>query len=283
MSRKLEGAAPRTRLPANSVDTHMHLYAPKYPQLTPGPLIPPDCPGIDEYRRLQRWLGLEQVVIVQANAYRDDNRCILEALDAFGANARGVAVVTPETPASALADMHQRGVRGARIMQLPGGAVGLEHLLAVNARIRELGWHCIVQFDGREMLDHVPLLQQIENPFIIDHIGKYLGPVTPQSPEFKALLTLVDRGNCYVKIAGCYESSHTGGPEYADTAALTRALIAHAPERVLWASNWPHVSQSVENAPNDAGLLDTVCGWIEDESILEKIFVHNPRALYDFG
>jgi D-galactarolactone isomerase len=283
MSRKLEGVAPRTRLPVNSVDTHMHLYAPQYPQLTPGPLIPPDCPGIDEYRRLQRWLGLEQVVIVQANAYRDDNSCMLAALDAFGENARGVAVVTPETPESTLAELHQRGVRGTRIMQLPGGAVGLEHLLAVNARVREFGWHCIVQFDGREMLDHVPLLAQIDNPFIIDHIGKFLGPVTPQDPEFQALLKLMDKGNCYVKIAACYESSHSGGPDYADTAALSRALIAQAPERVLWASNWPHVSQSVEKAPNDAQLLDTVCGWMEDASTLEKIFVHNPRDLYDFS
>lgn len=282
MSRKVSGVPPHTRLPAKSVDTHMHLYSPQYPQLTSGPLIPPDYPGIEAYRQVQRWLGLEQVVIVQANAYRDDNRMLLESLDAFGKDARGVAVVTPDMPESELAAMHERGVRGARIMQLPGGAVGVEHLLEVNARIRTLGWHCIVQFDGREMLERVSVLKRVDNPYIIDHIGKFLGPVTPQSPEFKALLALMDKGNCYVKIAGCYESSHTGGPGYSDTAALSRALTAHAPERVLWASNWPHVSRSIEAAPDDAELLDTVCGWMPDQGLLERIFVRNPRDLYDF-
>lgn len=283
MPRQLEGCAPLVRLPANSVDTHMHVYSPLYPQQTPGPLIPADCPGLDDYRLVQRRLGLQQVVIVQANAYGNDNRCMLDALDILGAQARGVVVVTPDTPESELVSMHERGARGARIMQLTGGAVGLEHLLAVNARIREFGWHCIVQFDGREILGHVPLLAQVDNPFVIDHIGKYLGPVTPESAEFKALLKLLDRGNCYVKIAGCYESSHTGGPDYADTAALTRALIAHAPERVLWASNWPHVSQTVEGAPDDAALLDTVCGWMGDDETLQRVFVQNPRELYDFS
>lgn len=282
MPRKLGGDPPKTQLPRGSVDTHMHLYEPDYPQLTPGPLIPNDCPGLREYRQLQSWLGLDQVVIVQPNAYGTDNRCTLAAMEKIGNNARGVVVVTPDTSHAELAAMHRLGARGARIMQLPGGAVGVDHLIDVNARVREHGWHCIVQFDGREMLDRAPVLKQIDNPYVIDHIGKYLGPVTPQSPEFKALLQLMDRGNCYVKIAACYESSHTGGPEYADTAALSRALIEHAPERILWASNWPHVSQTVEGAPDDAQLLDTVCSWIPDEKTLEQIFVHNPRKLYDF-
>ncbi|KEA64456.1 putative 2-pyrone-4,6-dicarboxylic acid hydrolase [Marinobacterium lacunae] len=282
MSRTLSGTAPQTRLPAGSVDTHMHLYSPAYPQLTPGPLIPKDCPGLAEYQQLQRWVGLERVVIVQPNAYGDDNRCMLEAMAELGDNARGVVVVTPDTGIEELAYLHTQGARGARIMQLPGGAVGVDQVLEVNARIREFGWHCIVQFDGREMLDRAPLLKQIDNPYVIDHIGKYLGPVTTESAEFKALLELMDRGNCYVKIAACYESSHTGAPEYADTAALSRALIAHAPERILWGSNWPHVSQSVEGAPNDAELLDHVCSWMPSRRVLEQIFIHNPLALYDF-
>lgn len=282
MPRKLSGTPPTTKLPAGSVDTHMHLYAPDYPQLTPGPLIPDDYPGVAEYRQVQEWLGLERVVITQPNAYRDDNRCLLAALKKFEGKARGVVVVTPQTSQADIAAMHRQGARGARIMQFPGGAVGLNQLLEVNALIRDQGWHCMVQFDGMEMLDRAPLLEQIDTPYIIDHIGKYQGEVTPNSPEFKALLKLVDRGNCYVKIAACYESSNSGGPDYSDTAALSRALIAHAPDRILWGSNWPHVSQPIDKAPDDAQLLDTVCSWIPDTKTLEQIFVHNPRDLYDF-
>ncbi|WP_075179821.1 amidohydrolase family protein [Neptunomonas phycophila] len=282
MKRIITGIPPLTQLPAGSVDTHMHVYAPQHLGHPNGPKPPLDFANLDDYLSLQRWLGLEKVVIVQPNAYQTDNRCMLEALDQLGNNARGIVVVTPKTSEEELLSMHKRGARGARIMELPGGAVGLKHLTEVNAKIRALGWHCIVQFDGRDMIEHTPLLNQINDTYIIDHGGKFLGPTTPNSSTFKALLKLIDKGNCYVKIGAVYESSYTGGEEYTDVAALSKALIKHAPERILWASNWPHVSQTIEDAPNDAQLLDTVCSWIPNDEVIEKIFVTNPHQLYDF-
>jgi D-galactarolactone isomerase len=181
-----------------------------------------------------------------------------------------------------LAELTERGVRGARIMHLPGGAVGMGDLLAIHARTRPFGWSPIVQFDGRAIADYLAILEALEGDYVIDHAGKFLEPVGVEAPEFQALLKLIDHGNCYVKISACYETSKVGPPHYADVGALSKALIAHAPERMLYASNWPHVSKPIDDQPDDRLLLDLLADWAPDEAVRQMIFVDNPARLYGF-
>ncbi|MEO9655990.1 amidohydrolase family protein [Marinomonas sp.] len=281
MSRILSGKTPKIALPKGSIDSHCHVYHKDYPAQPGGPDVPPDAPSLREYRQLQAWLGLEKVVFTQPNAYQADNTCLLEALNIVGDdNARGVVVVTSDTTEEQLQTWHDLGVRGARIMQLPMGAVKLELLKTIADKIKAFGWSCIVQFNGQEILQHAPILNNINNNYVIDHHGKFLPPVKINSPQFQQLLKLIDKGNCYYKVAACYESSQMGHPLYEDIATMTRHIIKYAPERIIWGSNWPHVSTTAELAPNDASLLDTVMRWMPDETIRQRIFVDNPLALY---
>jgi D-galactarolactone isomerase len=282
-ARKLNGAPPRLKLPPGATDTHMHIYDDRFPGRVGGPPKPPLPATLDDYRQLQQWLGLERVVFVQGAAYQFDNACLLDALSRFDGEAVGVAVVGPEVDEATLEDLTGRGVRGARIMHLPGGAVGMDDLLAIDARTRPFGWSPIVQFDGRDIADFLPILQAISGDYVIDHAGKFLEPAAVDSPEFKALLKLIDRGNCYVKISACYETSKIGPPGYADVGALSKALIAHAPERMLYASNWPHVSKAIDDQPDDRLLLDLMLDWAPDEAVRRLIFVDNPARLYGFS
>jgi D-galactarolactone isomerase len=231
---------------------------------------------------VQKRLGLDRAVIVQPGAYQLDNRCTLEALGKLGDKARAIVCVTDDLSDEELDRLTKLGVRGVRIMHLPGGAIGLDQLLAINERIAPFGWHPIVQFDGRNILQHKELLDKIDNTYVIDHTGKFLEPVSPESPEFKALLALVDRGNCYVKISASYETSKTGAPDYSDVGELASRLIAHAPERMLWASNWPHVGVPASAYPDDAELLDVLLAWAPDEKTRHAILVDNPVRLYGF-
>jgi D-galactarolactone isomerase len=48
---------------------------------------------VPAYRKIQRALGLERVVVVQPTAYGKDNRCTLDALATFGDSACGVAII----------------------------------------------------------------------------------------------------------------------------------------------------------------------------------------------
>ena len=284
MERTLTGPAPALRLPPGATDTQMHCYLPGFPG-APGALpVPEGDASPDAYRQGMGWLGIERVVVVQGNAHAADNSNILAALADFGDIARGVGVIGPDTPAAELARLHRGGIRGARLMNLPGGAVGLEALGPVDAMACDMGWSVNVQFDGGEILDRLPALKGIRARWILDHHGKFFAGATPGDARIAAVKRLIDRGNCWFKMAGGYESSRSGAPDFADIGAVAREIIAHAPERVIWGTNWPHnLVKRAEDYPSDADLLDTVLGWAPDEATRRLILVDNPAALYGFG
>lgn len=279
--RPLSGRAPKLKTPPGTVDTHMHIFLDRHAGQPGGP-PPPEEASVADYRRFQQWLGLERVVVVQSNAYQLDNACLTDALGELGADARGIAAVTPETPEAELERLSAAGVRGARIMDLPGGAVGLDRMEAVAARVAPFGWHLIVQLDGRRLPEHEAALARLPLDYTIDHVGKFLEPVAPDDPAFRALLRLVGRGNCYVKLSAPYETSKTGAPLYEDVGRLAKALVAAAPERMLWASNWPHVGVPRARYPDDVGLLDLLLDWAPNEALRRRILVDNPSRLYGF-
>ncbi|MBN0988948.1 amidohydrolase family protein [Amphritea pacifica] len=111
---------------------------------------------------------------------------------------------------------------------------------------------------------------------------KFLEPASVNDLVFTALLEHIDSGNCYVKLAGCYETSKSGPPHYEDLAAISKALINHAPDRIIRGSNWPHVSLPPEQSPDNAELLDLFCSWVPDQATLKKIFGKYPSKLYGF-
>ncbi|WP_099865842.1 amidohydrolase family protein [Pararhizobium haloflavum] len=282
MKRPFTGKKPRCPLPPGTVDTQMHLYPPGFDAVPGGPALPPNPPSVPAYRSVMQWLGIERVVVTQANAHQADNAALIHCLGELGDIARGVAVIEPGATREHIAHLDAVGVRGARIMDLPGGAVGLSCLRDVEPLIRDFDWVIAVQFDGMHIADHVATLETIEGDYIIDHHGKFFGNVGPDDPRIDTLKRLMDRGNCYFKLAGCYESSQSGPPDYADVAAVARAILAHAPDRVVWGTNWPHVLMREEaDYPDDAALCDLVTGWIP-EAVRRKVLVETPARLFDF-
>lgn len=282
MSPPLPPHPPRLRAPAGACDTHMHCYAARYPRHPDGPPPPPDATPAD-YRRLMAALGIERVVVVQPNAYGDDNRCTLDAVAELGPGcARAVVAIRPEIDDATLAALHAGGARGVRVMDLPGGFTKLASLHAVARRVAPLGWHPIVQLDGRALPHWEPSLAQLPGDYVIDHVGKFLEPLPIGHDAFSALLRLVDRGNCWVKLSAVYETSRTGAPGYEDVGALAAALVRAAPERMLWASNWPHPSAPPDALPDDANLLDRLLEWAPDAAVRTRILVDNPARLYGF-
>ena len=205
LERTCTGPKPAIRLPAGAVDTQMHMYLPGFPAVDPGPPVPEGLPGPAEYARVMDWLGIDRVVITQGNAHQFDNANLLAGLAAMGACARGVAAIRPDTADAELAALHAAGVRGARIMDLPGGAAGLPMLAGVDARAAAMGWCIAVQFDGNRILDHLELLAGLRSRWILDHHGKFFAGAAPDSPEIDAVRRLLDRGNCWFKFAGVYE------------------------------------------------------------------------------
>ncbi|QCI96460.1 amidohydrolase family protein [Agrobacterium larrymoorei] len=283
INRTFEGRQPKFTLPKGAIDTQMHMYLPGFPGQAGGPPVPEGTPGPDEYRRLMKWLGIERVVITQGNAHQRDNGNLIACLREMGSVAKGVAVVTRDTPLDEIQELIDVGVVGARIMDLPGGAVNLSHLEEVDSLSQELGWSVAVQFDGSHILNHEARLSAIKSRWIFDHHGKFFAGVTPDSPQIGALKRLIDKGNCWFKFAGCYESSRSGGPEFEDIAAIARVIGEYAPERIIWGTNWPHNNaKTTEDYPDDADLLDTVLSWLPSDAARRQALVTNPEKLFGF-
>jgi D-galactarolactone isomerase len=261
----------------------MHFYDSKVPA-APGTPMPGDR-TLEQYRAMQRRIGFSRVVVVQPNAYADDNHVTVDAIaaiNASGGQALGVGVVCPGVADVELDRLTRAGIRGLRIMTLNAGTLGFDVMDAMMARVHAFGWHANIQLDGRELPNFEAQIARLPGRFVIDHTGKFLEPVAPDHPAFASLLRLVDTGRCWVKLSGPYETSKVGAPSYADVGRLAKALAAHAPERVLWASNWPHPSATTPEPPDEADLLDLLLDWIPSERGRARILVDNPAELYGF-
>ena len=267
-------------VPKGACDTHMHFYDEKIPG-APGTFLPGTF-TVPQYRELQKRLGFERVIVVQANAYGDDNTIVVNAIKQLGKGAKGVAVVRPNVSEAELERLTKAGICAVRIMMLHGGMLGFDVMDEVVARVHPFGWHPIIQLDGRELPKYEAQIQRLPGRFVIDHTGKFLEPVVPDHAAFKSLLRLVDTGRCWVKLSAPYETSKTGAPKYEDVGRLAKILVKHAPERMVWASNWPHPSARKPAPPKDEDLLDLLADWAPDPKVQNKILADNPAELYGF-
>jgi D-galactarolactone isomerase len=278
----MSAGKPRLAVPPGATDTHMHVYHAEVPPAPGGPALPGDYRE-EHYRAMRDRLGLQRVVVVQPNAYQDDNRVTLAAIRTLGPGAKGVGVVRPGVSDTEIERLSRGGIVAQRIFQLPFGAVGFDRMHDVMARVHPFGWFANVQLDGRELPQWEAEILKLPGRFVIDHTGKFLDPVATDSAPFKSLLRLVDTGRCWVKLAAPYETSKSGAPKYEDVGRLARKLVSRAPDRMLWASNWPHPSEPAGKKPDDAALPDLLLDWAPEEAVRKKILVDNPAELYRFS
>ena len=263
-------------------DCHVHIYElERYPLASTSTYGPPQASWGD-YVAVQKRVGLTRAILVQPTGYGYDNRCLLDALELSGGVARGIVVIRPDTPTNKLQAMHDAGVRGVRFMMIPGsgGVLAWDDLEAVASRIAEFGWVINLQLDGRDFAQYEARLRVLPCLLTIDHIGKFLEPVTTDHPGFRSLLNLLDAGRTWVKVSAPYETSKIGPPHYDDVSNLARALIEAHPDRCLWASNWPHPGR--RSVPDDAEMLVLLSHWAPDSSVRRKILIDNPGQLYGF-
>ncbi|OCX67243.1 amidohydrolase [Thioclava sp. SK-1] len=282
IDRKLTGAAPKTRIPKGAIDTQMHMYLPGYAWRADGKGVPSDpLPTPDMYRQVMAWLGLDGVVITQGNGHGMDNASLMACLEQMGESARGVAVIDADTTDAQVEQLSAGGVVGARIMDLPGGAVGLDQLERVDARAHAAGWMIAVQFDGSALPELEPRLARLQSNWVLDHHGKIFDGITPAHVD--VVKRLLDGGKMHFKLAGCYEADPADGPQYPRIGAMARQLADHAPDRIIWGTNWPHNAFSrTQDYVDDAVLLDLAMGWLADDDARQKALVDTPRALYGF-
>jgi D-galactarolactone isomerase len=272
---------PRLKAPPGTCDTHMHFYDQRYPRAPTAKILHGDA-LVPDYLVLRERLGIERTVVVQPTAYGTDNSCTLDAMAQIGSSARGIAVVDQTVTDQELERLTKLGIRGIRFFMLPGGALPWEILEMMAARVGAFGWHVQLQLDGRTLPDRESLLQRLPGTLVIDHVGKFLEPVSVDDPAFAVLKRLVENGRTWIKLSAPYEVSKVGPPNYDDVGALAKVLVKLAPERMVWATNWPHPMKHGADKPDDAALLDMLLDWVPDDGVRKRVLVDNPAKLYGY-
>jgi predicted TIM-barrel fold metal-dependent hydrolase len=273
---------PAFLLPRDTCDTHVHIWGPfdRFPLAKGAPYTPPERTSNDLVALHER-LGVDRAVIVQTTVYKSDNRAMLDGIALSNGRWRGVALIDESFDDAAFRALHEGGVRGVRFgfVKHLGGVPDLALVRRTAARIAPMGWHLVLHLDAGNIPEFLDFFSEFGLPVVVDHMGRV--PVRDgldQTP-FRLLLELLKRPNWWVKVSGAERISETG-PPFADAIPFAQRLIAAAPDRVLWGTDWPH--PNVRWEPDEADLVDLLPRFA-DAAALQRVLVDNPARLYGFS
>jgi D-galactarolactone isomerase len=261
---------------AHATDAHHHIYDSRFPAAPGATLQPPDA-TVDDYRRLQKHIGIIRHVAVQPSTYGTDNRCLLDALSRFGNAARGIAVVDPGVSNTELKRLHTAGVRGLRFNLVQAGAITPEMVAPLSRRIETLGWHIQVNASPEQIVAGASMWNRLPVPVVFDHFGH---AADTKTPVFRLLCSLMQKGKAWTKISGVETVSKAGPPGYSNGTAVAEGFLREAPDRLIWGTNWPHATSKTK--PDDLLLFNLLAQWTKDEALRSKILVQNPAQLFGF-
>ena len=276
--------APRKAPPAKSCDSQFHVLGPpeKYP-VRPGAAYEMPTATWAAALKMHKALGIERGIIVQPTTYGADHQVTLDGLAALGPGYKACAnaIVLNERDDEYIEKLHAAGVRGARFSrQSLGIALSPQELARSLARVKELGWYAKVQPEANGIAENIAPFEQLDIPVLLDHMGRPDPGRGANDPNLSKVVELLQRGNFWVMLSLGEKISRTGFP-WDDVIPVARTLIETAPDRVVWASDWPH-PVSTRQPPNEGQLLELLYRFAPDDATLAKILVHNPARLFGF-
>jgi predicted TIM-barrel fold metal-dependent hydrolase len=287
---RMPAAPTPPALPAGACDCHTHVFEPdRFPYWSGRAYTPPAATAADLARHLDR-LGLERVLLVQPSVYGTDTRAHAAAIGALGqGRARGIAVIDPATTTAADIDrLHAEGFRGVRLNVKTAAITAAAPVVAAFEATERLlagrGW-AIQIFAGMDLIAGIAArLAAAQVPVILDHYA--LADPAGLDP----LARLLETGHVYVKLSAAYRVDTA--PDYPRARALTRALVAHRPDRLMWGSDWPHPGGGAPGtrtdpcaiepllAVDDAAALALMLEWLGTDALRRLVLAEVPDRLF---
>ena len=268
--------------PPLACDAHCHVFGPaaKFPYDPKAAYQPDDAP-FEALQKLHRRLGLERAVIVHASCHGPDMRATLDAIARSKGAYRGTAIIDQSYTEKDFQRMHEGGIRGVRFnfVKHLGGRPDMAFFQRTVDRLKAMGWHLILHLDAGDLVEFEDTFRKLPVPFVIDHMGRVKAADGLEQAPFRTLLGFLKNQNAWVKVCGA-ERVSSKGPPFTDSVPFARALIAAAPDRILWGTDWPH--PNVKWMPDDAGLVELFPLMAPSPDLQYKILVDNPARLYGF-
>ena len=268
-------------VPPDACDAHFHVFDQfaEFPFAADTTYIPERARNSD-YRAMRQSLGFTRSVLVQPTPYGSDNSMLLQLL-ARNPDYRGVAAAVAGASDADLVRLREAGVRGLRVTSLPRGAEAASYLETLAARAAPHGLHLQLYIGKGTLLKLADVLGQLQTHVVLDHMGG-LAAADFGSDASDALLRLLQGGQVWTKLSGA-ERVAQGGPPYAQAQPLMRALVAAAPDRLVWGTDWPHPHLKGGPMPDDGDLLRLFGEVVTDPGLRQQILVENPASLYGFS
>ena len=267
-------------MPANACNAHLHIIDPAFPN---DGKAAAQIGTVSAYRELAEQLHLPRAVFVQAKPFALDNACLLDAIDKFGKeNARGIAVVNNTVTDAELEYLSANGVVGLRfsVWNPNNAVVSFDDCYPLSERCKQFGWNMQLHMGASQIAMHADTIRRLDCKIVIDHMGRLDPALGIKDPAYTFLLEMIDRGNTWIKLSGPYLNTLTGEP-WKDATAVAKAIAAYAPERVVWGTDFPHVTEKVK--PNEFDLTNMIPLWFPTEKARQLALVDNPAELYGFG
>jgi predicted TIM-barrel fold metal-dependent hydrolase len=277
----LNTQAPSFRLPAGATDCHAHVFGAKEKYgwaddrlYTPPPVF------LANYLAMHDALGVTRGVIVQSGVHGSNNDVLIDAIAQAKGRLKGIALIPETISDSELDRLNAAGVRGFRANLVAGTGVQFDASRKLAARVARLGWHVQYLLDIEKFPDLDRVLGDFPVEVMIDHMGRPDTRGGIDAPGFQALLRFLKSGRGWSKLSAPYRTSREA-PPYADITKFAHALVAAAPDRLVWGTDWPHVM--LETAmPNTVLFAELLATWVPDEAVRRCILVDNPARLYGF-
>jgi 2-pyrone-4,6-dicarboxylate lactonase len=89
------------------------------------------------------------------------------------------------------------------------------------------------------IVSSVAKYESLDVPVLIDHMARPDPARGKDDPNLRKMLELLSKGNFWVMLS-LGEKTSKAGPPWHDVVPIARAYIETAPDRCVWASDWPH-------------------------------------------
>ncbi|BCW62836.1 amidohydrolase family protein [Arthrobacter sp. StoSoilB22] len=285
-------------VPEGSIDTHVHVFDPKWFAYADDRDYTPAEADLEAVQAYGDSIGLDRFVFVQPSVYGTDNSALLAALKLHGADrARAVAVVGPETSNGELDVLHAAGVRGLRLnvkSNPDGGKADIrDPLRALIARAAPYGMAVEIFCSASSLAGASDIIAASPVPVILDHFGGIKVAEDGRASGAEQVIELLGLPHIWVKLSAPYRIAAigTGSPAIPE---IVQALVKARPERLVWASDWPHTGggadrkrrgpDAVEPFRDIDDIAETTgfVSWLKSEQTARQILVDNPSTLFDF-
>ncbi len=266
-------------MPQGACNSHLHIIDPAFPN---DGKAEEQIGTVEQYREVADLLQLPRAIFVQAKVFGLDNACLLDAIQKFGQeNARGIAVVDNTVSDAELERLHNGGVRGLRfsVWNPKNAVVSFEDCYPLSERVKEFGWNMQLHMGAAQIYEHADVIRKLDCKVVIDHMGRLDPMLGVKDPAYPFICEMIDKGNTWVKLSGPYLNTAMGHP-WDDATETAQAIAKYAPERVVWGTDFPNITEKVK--PDPLELTEMIGLWFPTEKARQLALSDNPKELYGF-